>query len=97
MLAERGFNAIPVIDHAGNLVGFISEADLIRNRFAAPESPLGGGADAAGERPAQTAGEVMTGPPTDIMRLLARTDARIAVDVRRHLRVLSDPGRWRVR
>ena len=63
MLNDSGFRALPVIDRAGHLVGIVSEADLIRNQFGAPESPLGGGAGAAGERPARTVAEIMTADP----------------------------------
>jgi len=66
LLAHHGFSAMPVIDHAGDLVGVVSEADLINNEFAAPEAPLGGGAGAASERPANTVGEVMTSPPVTV-------------------------------
>ena len=134
ILAERGFSALPVIDHAGKLVGVVSEADLIRNRYAAAESPLGGGAGAASDLPAQTVGEVMTFPPAcidetaslgtiadtmlsgrrrsipvvdgsrlvgvitrrDLVRVLARSDGQIALDIRRRLRVFGDPDRWTV-
>ena len=34
ILSERGFSALPVIDHLGTLVGVVSEADVIRNGFA---------------------------------------------------------------
>jgi len=135
ILAQRGFSALPVIDHAGKLVGVVSEADLIRNRYCAPESPLGGGAGAAFELPAQTVGEVMTTPPAcideaaslgtiadtmlsghrrsipvvdgsklvgvitrrDLVRVLARSDVQIALDIRRRLRVFGDPDRWSVK
>jgi CBS domain-containing protein len=63
ILSKRGFSALPVIDHAGTLVGVVSEADVIRNRFADSDAPLGGGEGAAPERAAQTVGQVMTSPP----------------------------------
>ena len=56
ILREQGFSALPVIDLAGALIGVVSEADLIKDRFA-------GGADAERELPAETVGEVMTSPP----------------------------------
>jgi CBS domain-containing protein len=62
ILRERGFSALPVVDRTGTLVGVVSEADLIKDRFAAPEAPLGGGAGAAGERPGQIVGQVMSSP-----------------------------------
>ena len=33
LLAYRGFSAMPVVDENGDLIGIVSEADLIRNRF----------------------------------------------------------------
>ncbi len=127
LLAYRGFSAMPVVDDNGDLVGIVSEADLIRNRFPAPGSD-------AGHRPARTVGEVMTtsvagighdadmsllaeamlndkrrcipivdgtrlvGVVTrrDVLRMLSRSDADIATDVRRHLQVLGGQARWSV-
>ena len=60
ILGERGFSALPVVDHLGSLVGVVSEADVIRNGFAGPADPLAGptvGHDAL------TVGQVMTSPP----------------------------------
>ena len=37
ILREHGFSALPVIDHAGTLIGVVSEADLIKDRFAGPD------------------------------------------------------------
>ena len=63
ILSERGFSALPVVDHAGTLVGVVSEADLIKDRFAAPGAALGDDAAAARDLPAETVGDVMTSPP----------------------------------
>ena len=63
ILSERGFSALPVVDHTGTLVGVVSEADLIKDRFAAPGAAPGGDAAAARDLPAETVGEVMTSPP----------------------------------
>jgi CBS domain-containing protein len=127
ILREQGFSALPVIDLAGALIGVVSEADLIKDRFA-------GDADATRELPAETVGEVMTSPPafvdqtasmetiagtmtsgrrrsipvvdgsrlvgvisrSDILRVLARSDAQLALDIRRSLRSFGNPDRWSV-
>lgn len=58
ILAEHGFTAAPVITDDDRLVGLVSEADLIRERFGL-HPPVGG----RGQRePRGTAGEVMTWP-----------------------------------
>lgn len=59
MLAKRGFTALPVTDEAGELIGIVTEADLIGNRF--PVSEEAAEANAA-NGPATTVGEVMTSP-----------------------------------
>jgi len=59
ILREHGFSALPVIDHAGILIGVVSEADLIKDRFS-------GDANAARELPAETVGEVMTSHPASV-------------------------------
>ena len=137
LLAYRGFSAMPVVDENGQLVGIVSEADLIRNRFpsAVAAAAAGDGDDGGGQlRPARTVGEVMTSPVTgvghdedvavlatamlndkrrcvpivdgarlvgvvtrrDMLRMLSRSDAEIATDVRRHLQVLGGQARWSV-
>lgn len=61
ILSEHGFGALPVITHDGTLVGVVSEADVIKNRFAGPDFAL----DALGAPTgtAETVGQVMTSPP----------------------------------
>ena len=56
ILSEHGFSALPVVDLGGTLIGVVSEADLIKDRFS-------GDADVARELHAETVGEVMTSPP----------------------------------
>lgn len=132
MLAYRGFSAMPVVDENGDLVGIVSEADLIRNRF-----PVAFGAEEPADEettPGRTVADVMTSPVIgishdadvamlaramvtgrrrcipivdgsrlvgvvtrrDVIRMLSRTDADIAADVRRHLQVLGGQARWTV-
>ena len=61
ILSEHGFSALPVIDQTGTLIGVVSEADLIEDRFGA--AGAGGDSGAARELPAETVGDVMTTPP----------------------------------
>src|SRR6476646_10838944 len=51
-LSYRGFTALPVVNEAGELIGIVTEADLIRNRF--PDDPSA--------TPGTTVGDVMTSP-----------------------------------
>lgn len=62
ILNEKGFSALPVIDRAGTLVGVVSEADVIRNRFDATEAPVGESIHASEEGATQTVRQVMTSP-----------------------------------
>ena len=59
ILATRGFTALPVTDEAGDLVGIVTEADLIGNRFPVSEQAA---ESAAANGPGTTVGEVMTAP-----------------------------------
>jgi CBS domain-containing protein len=59
MLAKRGFTALPVPNDAGELIGIVTEADLIGNRFPVSEEAAEA---AAAHGPAATVGEVMTTP-----------------------------------
>ena len=80
-LAHRGFTALPVVDGDGALMGIVSEADLIQNRFS--DRPAGG--------PDATVGDVMTTPvvavdhDTDIT-VVART---LLADNRRCLPIVD--------
>ena len=59
MLAKRGFTALPVTDDSGELIGIVTETDLIANRFPASAQAA---ATTAANGPAATVGEVMTTP-----------------------------------
>jgi CBS domain-containing protein len=59
MLAKRGFTALPVTNDAGELIGIVTEADLIGNRFPVSEEAAEA---AAAHGPAATVGEVITTP-----------------------------------
>lgn len=52
ILSYRGFTALPVVGAGGELVGIVTEADLIRNRF--PDNPS--------EQAGAAVGDVMTSP-----------------------------------
>jgi len=70
MLTYRGFSALPVVDAQGTLVGIVTEADLIRNRF--PEQS--GDPAAVGQSPARIVADVMTAPAVAVSH-----DAEISV------------------
>jgi CBS domain-containing protein len=59
ILTENGFTAVPVVDEGDRLVGLVSEADLIRERFGLHPHPPTGGEEG---QPRSTAGAVMTTP-----------------------------------
>lgn len=84
LLAERGFTALPVVDDDDRLMGIVTEADLVRDRFPRdPRSLIHGEVVAAVVSAAETVGEVMStpvttmGPGTDVAELTAALlDAR---------------------
>lgn len=67
LLASHGFTGLPVLDSDAHLVGVVTEADLVRDRFphdprynvTEHDLPL---VDGAGRAPGTTVGEVMTAP-----------------------------------
>ena len=70
LMATRGFTALPVLDAVGDLIGVVTEADVVRGRF--PHDPRYHITDEAGTAPpadpprdpALTVGAVMTSPAT---------------------------------
>jgi CBS domain-containing protein len=65
LLAERGFTALPVVDAAGDLVGIVGEAELLRDRL--PQDPrrlVHGEPPVARHAPADAVAQVMTKPWT---------------------------------
>ncbi|MEU8635880.1 CBS domain-containing protein [Amycolatopsis sp. NPDC048633] len=63
LLSAHGFTALPVLDEDGRLIGVVTEADLVRDRFPrdARYHPAEG-ADDPPKPPAGTVGGVMTSP-----------------------------------
>lgn len=66
LLSGHGFTALPVLDGDGRLVGVVTEADLVRDRFPRDARYRGGDGSAPDEPPAApppgTVGGVMTTP-----------------------------------
>lgn len=84
LLTARGFTALPVVDDEEELIGIVTEADLVRDRFPRDPRSLIHGAPGEEVVPTvDTVGEVMStpavgmGPTTDIADLTtALLDAR---------------------
>jgi len=84
MLAKRGYSALPVVDRSGDLIGIVTEADLIGNRFPFTEAGAATG-------PAATVAEVMTSPVVGVshdtdVSVVAR---EMLVDRRRSLPIVD--------
>lgn len=84
LLAAHGFTALPVVDDDERLVGIVTEADLIGDRFQPDPRFRCGEHPPARNTPGGTVGEVMTspatgmGPGTDLAELSrALLDSRI--------------------
>ena len=95
ILTDRGFTALPVVDRDGELVGLVTEADLLRGRVHhdARSALLGEELDAT--PPPSTVGDVMaaevftTRPLADVADLVAQMRARGL----RSVPVLGEDGR----
>jgi CBS-domain-containing membrane protein len=95
LLVTHGFTALPVVDHDDRLVGIVTEADLLRNRFLPdPRALIQDVRPQPPRPPASTVDEVMvadvivTGPGTHTAAV-----SKLMVD--RHLRSIPvvDDGR----
>lgn len=77
LLAARGFTALPVVDDEDELIGIVTEADLVRDRFPRDPRWLIHGVPGQEVPAVDTVGEVMStpavgmGPSTDIADLTA--------------------------
>jgi CBS domain-containing protein len=88
LLTERGFTALPVVDDADELIGIVTEADLLRDRVRHDaRSPLMSRELAAGPAPGAV-GDVMT---TDVLTAGPTTDVADLADQMHRLGVRSVP------
>lgn len=64
VMSDRGFTALPVLDHNGRMVGVVSEADLVRDRFLTDPRyrETCAGPALADHAVAKVVGDVMTTP-----------------------------------
>jgi CBS domain-containing protein len=88
LLTERGFTALPVVNADAELVGIVTEADLLRDRVRHDaRSPLLSDELAAGPA-SDTVGDVMT---TDVFSARPTTDVADLADRMHRLGVRSVP------
>ena len=88
LLTERGFTALPVVDADGDLVGIVTEADLLRERIRHDaRSPLLNREITTEPAPA-TVGEVMT---RDVFSARTFTDVADLADEMHRLGIRSVP------
>lgn len=89
LLAARGFTVLPVVDADLQLVGVVSEGDLLRDRFPAEAlltaTPVGAG---DGRSPGVTVGEVMT---REVVAATGRDDVSELIERMRRSRVRAVP------
>ncbi|PPK67234.1 CBS domain-containing protein [Actinokineospora auranticolor] len=98
LLANHGYTALPVVDDEGDLVGMVTEADVVRDRFPAdarrPDPGDGSGDGAGAVMPAATVDQIMTSPA---VAMSAGTDvavlARVFTDDRRRCMPIVDGAR----
>ncbi|WP_330275866.1 CBS domain-containing protein [Lentzea sp. NBC_00516] len=65
LLAEHGFTALPVVDDSGELVGIVSETELLKDRLPQdPRSLVHGEPVEARKAPADLVSQVMRAPAT---------------------------------
>jgi CBS domain-containing protein len=88
LLTARGFTLLPVVDGSDNLVGVVSEADLIRGRILPdPRALIDDDPPPPAEPPARRVGAVMTANPVVVDTTTdAVAVAKLMLD--RHLRAL---------
>jgi CBS domain-containing protein len=88
VLASYGYTALPVVDGDRNLLGIVTEADLIRNRVLPdPRTLIDDGPRPPVERAAPLVGAVMTKEVVTV-ELITDAVAIIRVMLDRHLRSL---------
>lgn len=94
LLCENGFTSLPVVDDDDQLVGIVTESDVIREQLPLDPS-WRGGPSAGGLRPsARTVGQVMTTPVESLTPGAEIADAaRMMVDERiRSLPIVDGHG-----
>jgi CBS-domain-containing membrane protein len=93
VLAGHGVTALPVVDEDEQLVGILTEADVVRGRISPdPRRRAWQGSTQAGAIPPATVGEVMSGPALTVRPQTDAADlARTMIDQRlRSVPVVED-------